>query len=201
MSLFGQTKRHTPTNKAGRRSPLPIFTNGNAEKKFDLSTSPLPTSRFFTTLYVPLPRLPIRSSSSGSSSPLNGTAKGMNGLAPPMTSTSKAYHDPYRKQRYVRLCVPIPPRLYNRLRASSRRVKALLAILGVLGLVFLLLGFSRSERGGTTWNPPFSDPSTLVFTPEEVASIWEWEILSGHHPGLAQGQFSPGVSGKLLICE
>jgi len=101
MSLFGQTKRHTTGTKP-RRSPLPIFTP-DPEKKFDLyspSSSYSGSSRWFTVLYVPLPRF---SRSSHSESILNG-----NGFS----STSKNYHSshshsPHRSKQYLRVCLPI----------------------------------------------------------------------------------------------
>jgi WD repeat and SOF domain-containing protein 1 len=169
MSLFGQTKRHTPTSKP-RRSPLPIFTDG-PEKKYSSSINspsfavgPSTSSRFFTILYIPFPRLPFsRSSASGS------------------LSNGYLHSHSHRPKRYVRVWVPIPPRLYSRVSSPKR---ACILLLFVLGIIIFITGIKRKPGGGNTWSPPFTDPDTLVLTPEELAMIWEWEVLSGHHPSI-----------------
>jgi len=180
MSLFGQTKRHTTGTKP-RRSPLPIFTP-DPEKKFDLyspSSSYSGSSRWFTVLYVPLPRF---SRSSHSESILNG-----NGFS----STSKNYHSshshsPHRSKQCLRVCLPIPPRLYSRIPRPSSSLRILLSAVLLVCFCFFLLGFRKSRDGRNTWSPPFVDPSTLILTPEELAMIWEWEVLSGHYPSTRQ---------------
>ncbi|EIW69803.1 hypothetical protein TREMEDRAFT_43487 [Tremella mesenterica DSM 1558] len=170
MSLFGQTKRHGIT-KLGRRSPLPIFTT-DPEKKYGHSlTSPSSTSsNFFSVFYLPMPRLPFLRSSS-SEILLNG-----NGLS------SKPYHsNSHRPRRYVRICLPIPPRILSRLsRSNPLRTVFILFVCLLFGI--FLLGFRKRGHGRNTWSPPFVDPNTSVLSPEEIAMIWEWEVLSGHHP-------------------
>ena len=179
MSLFGQTKRYTPT-KPSRRAPLPIFTT-DPEKKYGLSSPLAPSSsRWFTMIYVPLPRLPF-SRSSSSEALLNG-----NGHASP----SKTHHRTFsasvqRPRKYARICLPIPPRLYAKLPRLNTARRVLLSFLAFGMLVLFLLGFRKRGSGNRTWTPPFVDPDTLVLTPAELAMIWEWEILSGHHPSIA----------------
>ena len=173
MSLFGQNKRHSIST--GRRSPLPIFSANSSEKRYGLSSpSPLGTnggSGWYSIIYVPIPRIPFISRSSSSESLMNGT---------------KAYGS-HSAQRFVRVYLPIPPRLIARLpRSTPIRIIALLLISLVVGL--FLLGFRKRPDGRNTWSPPFVDPSTVVLLPEEIASIWEWEVKSGHHPSLEQGR-------------
>lgn len=176
MSLFGQTKRHVPSKKDARRSPLPIFIPDH-EKKYDLGPPLSPSaSRYFTPIYLPLPRLSGRSNSSDRM--LNGT-----GYSP------RNHGKPSR--RYIRVYLPIPPRLYARIpRLHAPYRIALIAVL-LLGAIFILLGFRRrGPAGRNSWTPPFTDPDSLVLSPEEVAMIWEWEISSGHYPSLQQREFA-----------
>ena len=181
MSLFGQTKRHTPMMNS-RQSPLPIFTPDSAKKYGLSSPGSSSTSRYWTMVYLPLPRLPIPHTSS-SESLLNG-----NGLSSP----TRAYHTPthHRPRRYVRVYLPIPPRLYARLLRMNSPLRVLLVVLFFVGSVFFLLGFRKRGSGRTTWTPPFRDPNTLVLSQEELAMIWEWEVLSGHYPSLQQRMYS-----------
>lgn len=173
MSLFGQTKRHVPSAKNARRSPLPMFGSADHEKKYDLSAPLSPTtSRFFTPVYLPLPGFFSRSSSSDHL--LNG-----NGFSP------RGYGSRAQQRRYARIYLPIPPRLYARLPRMNGLSRIALGVLLAVGLLFVLLGFRRRGPRGQTWTPPFTDPDTLVLAPEEVAMIWEWEVLSGHYPNLS----------------
>lgn len=181
MSLFGQTKRHIPASSA-RRSPLPVFAH-DSEKKYGLSSPSTSSSyRFFTAIYVPLPRLPFLGQSSSSSSLLNGD-HASSPLGKPYHKHARSYSQSHRAQRYVKIWLPIPQRVYNRLPRLNTPMRVLLGALLVIGFVLFLLGF-RKRGPGNTWTPPFSDPSTLVLTPDELAMIWEWEVLSGHHPSL-----------------
>ena len=170
MSLFGQTKRHSPSTPKPRvRSPLPSF-NGDLEKKYDLGSTSTPYGRFFTLVYLPLPRFPFSSSSRTSDTSL------MNGHG-----SSKGYSHP-RGRRYARVCLPLPHRLYIRIPSINTKRRFAMLLLVIVGILVFILGFRKKPGGGSTWTPPFVDPDTLVITPEEVAMIWEWEILSGHHP-------------------
>lgn len=180
MSLFGQTKRHTPTAKP-RRSPLPVFAP-DTEKTFGLSDPSSPFtggSRWFTSVNIPLPSFLRRSSSDKL---LNG-----NGYSSP----TRGYpyhrsHSPHRPKQYVRIYLPIPPRLFARMPQINTVLRLLLSALLLVSLCFFLLGFRKSRDGRNTWSPPFVDPNTLILTPEELAMIWEWEILSGHYPSVHQ---------------
>ena len=161
MSLFGQTKRYTPSKP--RRSPLPIFL-GDPEKKFGLSNGG--QSRWYTILYIPLP---LFSRSCSSESLLNS-----NNYASPQKGHS-------RQRRYIRFCLPIPPRLYG-----HSPLRFILSILLLVAFGLFLAGFRKSRDGRNTWSPPFVDPNTLILSSEELAMIWEWEILSGHYPSIQQ---------------
>ena len=182
MSFFGQTKRYTPT-KPSRRAPLPIFTT-DPEKKYGLSSPLAPgSSRWFTMLYVPLPRLPFSSLSSSSSEPyLNGNGHGVG--SPVITHHRTFSASTQRPRKYARICVPIPPRLYGRLPRFKSARRILLSFLAFGILVLFLLGFRKRGSGKRPWTLPLVDPDTLVLTPTELAMIWEWEILSGHHPSI-----------------
>jgi WD repeat and SOF domain-containing protein 1 len=172
MSLFGQTKRHVPAAKNARRSPLPIFAGVDHEKKYDLSAPfSQSTSRYFTTVYLPLPSFFSRS-------PTSDHLPNGNGYSP------RGYGSKSQQRRYARLCVPIPPRIYARLPRLNTPLRIVFSLLLALGLVFVLLGFRHRGPRGNTWTPPFTDPDTLVLAPEEVAMIWEWEVLSGHYPNI-----------------
>jgi hypothetical protein len=100
-----------------------------------------------------------------------------------------------RPSRKVRLSLPIPARLSRRI--GGRR--ALLLLVGLLVMVFWLMGLMKGKGkrlsggdgdndGGGGWVNPFKDPGTLVFTKEEVRSVWEWEVMSGHWPSTRKGQ-------------
>ncbi|OCF33649.1 WD repeat and SOF domain-containing protein 1 [Kwoniella heveanensis BCC8398] len=179
MSLFGQVKRHAPSSKP-RRSPLPTSA-WDTEKKYDLSspsTSPSgggSYSRLFTAVYVPLPRIPFGSSSD---TLLNSS----NGLSSPHRTYGHHHPHGHARSRYVKIYLPIPPRLYARLPRLNSPVRIVLFLVILLVTGLFLLGFRKKRGGGSTWSPPFVDPDTKVITSDESASIWEWEILSGHYP-------------------
>jgi WD repeat and SOF domain-containing protein 1 len=173
MSLFGQTKRHAPPTPKGRRSPLPMFAGADEKRFYPSSSSTDPSSSgIFTTIYLPIPRIPFLSSSEDAS-----------------TSRYDYQEKRSKRVRYVRVCLPIPPRLYARLPRPTRPLRAALVGLLVLGVMILLLGLRRRPGGGPGWSPPFSEPDSLVLTQEEVAAIWEWEVLSGHHPSIQQRMY------------
>ncbi|WVO20531.1 uncharacterized protein IAS62_001828 [Cryptococcus decagattii] len=163
MSLFGQIKRHNPTKP--RRSPLPTSA-WDDDRRFGLS-GPSAYSRWFTTIYIPLPF----GHPSDSHSLSSGSSLG----------SPRSYHAKPRA-RHLKIYLPIPLRLYARIPRinSPIRVLFLLVICAVVG--FFLLGFRKTRQGERTWSPPFVDPDTMVITPEEAAMVWEWEILSGHYP-------------------
>lgn len=192
MSLFGQTKRHSLSSKpGGRRAPLPIFTSDTEKRYLSGPGSPMSTasSSWYTVLYVPLPRFPF-SRSSSSDSLLNG-------------GSAKAYHSAgHHNQRYCRLYVPLPPKVFNRIPRPSSVVRLVFGLVVVLVVGLFLLGFRKRPNGRNTWSPPFTDPNSLVITPEEIAMIWEWEVLSGHYPNLAPGKSSLffRFSSYLRIC-
>nr|XP_019051069.1 WD repeat and SOF domain-containing protein 1 [Kwoniella bestiolae CBS 10118]OCF29999.1 WD repeat and SOF domain-containing protein 1 [Kwoniella bestiolae CBS 10118] len=185
MSLFGQVKRHTPSAKP-RRSPLPT-TSWDAEKKYDLSPSPMQIggsySKFFSVIYVPYPSF-LSSKSDNTNSLLNGNSLSS---SPSRThsrhsslSHGHGYGNKSNNRRYIKLYIPIPPRLFSRINSPIRIV--LLLVIGIIVGLFLL-GFKKRGNGGrSTWTPPFVDPDTRVITSEESAMIWEWELLSGHYP-------------------
>jgi WD repeat and SOF domain-containing protein 1 len=60
-----------------------------------------------------------------------------------------------------------------------------------MGAAVLFIVLRRVAGGDSNWTPPnpFQDPSTLVLTKDEVARIWEWEIMSGHHPSIKSGKW------------
>lgn len=181
MSLFGQAKRHAPPKP--RRSPLPVFA-GESEK-FSLSSpthggSPLGSaSRWVTVLVVPIPgSLPFGSRES----PALG-----NGYGQP----KMFYSQSNRPGRYIRVPLPIPPRLFARIKRLHPLVRIAVAAVIIVVVLILSLGMRKSGPDGRkTWSP-LKDPSTVVLTPPEIAKIWEWEVLSGHHPSLAEGELSP----------
>lgn len=178
MSLFGQAKRHGPPKP--RRSPLPVFA-GDSEK-FGLSSptttgSPLGfASRWVTFLVVPVPgNLPFGSRDS----PALG-----NGYGQP----KMFYSQSNRGGRYIRVPLPIPPRLFARVSRLHPLLRIALAAVAIVVMLIFSLGMRKAGPDGRkTWSP-LKDPSTVVLSPPEIAKIWEWEVLSGHHPSLAEGE-------------
>lgn len=65
----------------------------------------------------------------------------------------------------------------------------------VITLVLLVTGLKRGKLnsgGGGGWTEVFGGDGEReggVLTKEEVARIWEWEVVSGHHPSLADGEY------------
>jgi WD repeat and SOF domain-containing protein 1 len=68
-------------------------------------------------------------------------------------------------------------------------IRLLLSLFTFMGAAVLFIVLRRVAGGDSNWTPPnpFQDPSTLVLTKDEVARIWEWEIMSGHHPSIKPG--------------
>lgn len=181
MSLFGQAKRHGPSKP--RRSPLPISTAESEKFGYGGPMSPLSSSpRWYSIVAVPVPQLPF---GKGDQTPR------ANGLAHHGQQKTFFAKTP-RARRYVRVPVPIPPRMMGRFARLPRIVRIALyaLVLGCFSFLFCLL-IGKKDSGRSTWAPAFMDPDTLVVTPEEVAKIWEWEVLSGHHPSRANGRWSP----------
>lgn len=92
-------------------------------------------------------------------------------------------------RRKVRLALPIPPRVSRRI----LRPRALLVLLGAVALLVWVFGRRKQTAASpnkTTWQMPFTDPDTNIFSREELKSIWEWEVMSGHHPSSRKGQSS-----------
>jgi len=179
MSLFGQTKRHSLSTKSNRRAPLPIFSsNSDPEKRYGLSGPGSPiglggssSSSWYSTIYIPLPSLFNRQSDSFHSH-----------------GSSRAYQS-HHNQRYCRLYVPLPPKVVNRIPRPTSVMRLIIGLVVLLVIGLFLLGFRKRPDGRNTWSPPFTDPNTLVLTPDELAMIWEWEVLSGHYPNLSPRKF------------
>jgi WD repeat and SOF domain-containing protein 1 len=182
MSLFGQTKRHS-LSKSSRRAPLPIFSsNGDPEKRYSLSGPGSPismshggssSSSWYTVLYVPLPRLPFSFSSND-------------------RYHSHTLSHSSASARYCRLYIPLPPKVLNRIPRPRSAMRLVICLVGFLVVGLFLLGFRKRPNGRNTWSPPFTDPNTLVLMPEELAMIWEWEVLSGHYPNLSPREYTCG---------
>jgi WD repeat and SOF domain-containing protein 1 len=101
-------------------------------------------------------------------------------------------------RRKLRLVLPLPPRVSRRL----LRPRALLVLLGAVAILFLLLGRGNSRKPAdnsspkkSVWQNPFS-PDTNVFSREELRSIWEWEVMSGHYPSARKGQSASLLPGR-----
>lgn len=192
MSLFGQNKRplsQMSGNKA-RRSPLPLANSDAVHEKFAYShsrkssmTSPIATasspSGWFTVLYIPVP--------SWRRGPGRGEVD--------MSSLSNGFHghaSDSRGTKHVRVYLPIPPAVWNRIPGMRRLTpfRLLLTLFVLTGTLVLFIVLRRVAGGETNWSPPnpFQDPSTLVLTKDEVARIWEWEVISGHHPSIKPGE-------------
>jgi WD repeat and SOF domain-containing protein 1 len=191
MSLFGQNKRHSlSSSNKGRRSPLPISKSDTLNDKYMRGrsasiSSPLAVSTasgWFTVVHLPLPRIFGR-----------GDVNSPDFRYPHPSYSSST---PSTRRR-VRVYLPIPPAVYRRLpsvpRPFGNPVRTCIALF-LLGVVIIFLTGTRKNKGGkTSWTPPFLEPGTLVLTDEEVARIWEWELLSGHHPSVNKTSELPWV--------
>ncbi|KAJ9126973.1 hypothetical protein QFC24_001204 [Naganishia onofrii] len=197
MSLFGQNKRplSATTASKSRRSPLPLSNSDAVREKFSYShsrksslTTPIATasspSGWFTVLYIPVPSWRRSSSRSDADSPL--LSNGFHGH----TADS-------RGMSHVRVFLPIPPAIWNRIPGLRRLtpIRLLLTVFLVVGSAILFTVLRKVANGKSNWTPPnpFQDPDTLVLTQEEVARIWEWELISGHHPSIQPGKPSSEI--------
>lgn len=166
MSFLNQ-QRFSSTKS--RRSPLP-FVKSEGEK-FGLSGSAAGSSKWYSVIPIPIPQF---------------------GALKTKTANGAAHHQKIFHavpQRYIRVPIPIPPRLVSKFWRLKPVVK-LLILFGTLFTFLLLTLHSRRETHRSGWTPPFIEPNTLVLTPKEVSKIWEWEVLSGHHPSLEQSESS-----------
>lgn len=169
-------------------------------------------SGWFTVIYIPIPGFLSRGGSGGggsSVSPLsaaggggrnrsgsltaNGGASfdGMGGYGNVGSRYSSAGSNTMRSpsRGHIPLYLPIPSRIWARLPGAGRPTPLRLCLIFFifLGTIILITGFHKKDGGGTAWHGPFlGDPSTLVITKEEVARIWQWEVMSGHHPSVKQ---------------
>lgn len=61
----------------------------------------------------------------------------------------------------------------------------MLLCLSILATVFTVFAlhkrFATQEKAWPTF-PSVGDPPTLVYRPEDLQRIWEWEIAAGHYP-------------------
>ncbi|KAM0752691.1 hypothetical protein T439DRAFT_180554 [Meredithblackwellia eburnea MCA 4105] len=81
----------------------------------------------------------------------------------------------------LRLLAPSPsirtgPPLMKRILAGFLGSLALCVLTVVLSILVIFPAGSRGRRALS------GDPSTLIFTPEQVRRVWEWEIGSGRYP-------------------
>ena len=125
------------------------------------------------------------------------------GYLPSSSSSSTAYYPssassayPQQPKRHLKVYLPIPHAVLSRIPFLSRptplRLIALLAM--IVTLMLLVTGLKRGKLnsgGGGGWTEVFGGDGEReggVLTKEEVARIWEWEVVSGHHPSLADGE-------------
>lgn len=170
-------------------------------------TQPLATSStpngWFTVLYIPIPKFLQRSTSSSSSA--SSPIAGLSGRSRASSIDGNGYYGPSGlgtraggpsgggARQHVPLYLPIPRPVWQRLPGAGRPtpLKLCIYLFIIIGAVVVVLGFKKNDGGKTTWSPPFQgEPSTLVLTREEVARIWQWELLSGHHPSVKQSESS-----------
>jgi WD repeat and SOF domain-containing protein 1 len=169
--MFGQMKRP----KARHSLSLPYASD---DRPLLPDSSHHHGSRFVTIIRIPLPRF---------------------GKAEPQAGGASFYPHPPRRPvgRYVHLPLPIPPRVYARIQQLNPVLRLVVLGLGCVGffLVISLLGggsvgaavpalitsAARTKTG--------TGSSNAVVSAEEIAKIWEWEVMSGHHPSAARGEF------------
>jgi WD repeat and SOF domain-containing protein 1 len=61
----------------------------------------------------------------------------------------------------------------------------------IVTAVLVTTGLKKGKRGdGGGWTEVFGgEKDSVVLTKDEISRIWEWEVLSGHHPSLVDGKF------------
>lgn len=86
--------------------------------------------------------------------------------------------------RRIRIFLPIPRRLSLSVRNVGRvrsRWSQILLVLALVTFFWQLYGFVR-WLGTTFPHIPFHKKgTTLVFSPDDLRRIWEWEVASGHY--------------------
>ncbi|KAM0790543.1 hypothetical protein ACM66B_003411 [Microbotryomycetes sp. NB124-2] len=71
---------------------------------------------------------------------------------------------------------------------SNSPIRILIALVGTVMIIFFAISTSVRvvkpvvRRLTRKTQMPWSEPSTLVFAPDEVERIWKWEIASGQYP-------------------
>jgi len=83
-------------------------------------------------------------------------------------------------RRVLSIPIPVPPRVYARFQRLNPVVRAAFFVAMLVLALFVLL---RKSSPGTAQ----VSSSTVVVSDAEIAKIWEWEIMSGHHPGISTG--------------
>ncbi len=89
--------------------------------------------------------------------------------------------------RRLRLPLPIPPRAYYAsVSQFGRRRGCAIVVLAVVGVLWLMVSLTRrvrmAEQQWSQSSSSFFPTSTLVFEREDLQTIWQWEIASGHYP-------------------
>lgn len=101
--------------------------------------------------------------------------------------------------RRLRLPVPNLPWIHSSAVSKFGRRRGSVVVL--VGLAFgLFLFYSLVHRIGGGEAPSFMrDPSTLVYSREDLQKIWKWEVESGHYPSRRESMCSSfALSSRLF---
>ena len=110
-------------------------------------------------------------------------------------TTTYYFHVPgSRRGRRIKLILPVPKNIYQSAVHRWGRKRAFALFLGTcLLLLWTLLSFGKRHHGPERHFPPTegsgTEPSTLVFSREDLQRVWEWEIASGHYPSSRKSVF------------
>jgi hypothetical protein len=86
------------------------------------------------------------------------------------------------KRRWQRaFVIPLPLPAAWRSRRGARILRACL----VLGLLLLVVHYWTGSGVRTAR----TKGSSVVLAPDEIAKVWQWELFSGHHPGVTRGEY------------
>ncbi|KZT05870.1 uncharacterized protein LAESUDRAFT_654694 [Laetiporus sulphureus 93-53] len=88
------------------------------------------------------------------------------------------------RTRRLRLMAPNPARLHQfSVTRFGRRRGPLILCMGLFIMVFTVFAFhKRFATEEKKWPLSSGESGTLVYRPEDLQRIWEWEIAAGHYP-------------------
>lgn len=124
----------------------------------------------------------------------------------PSTWTTSVYLPiPGLPKRRLRIPVPNIPWIHNSaVLKYGRRRGSIIVLVGLVFGLFMIYALAHRIGGGET-TLSFRDPSTLVYSREDLQKIWKWEVESGHYPSRRESESSIALvlslSPALVACK